>query len=119
DAHALSARDRRGIEENTRDDVLEARRHPRITFVSTEVVTHPDGGATVRGDLTLHGVMRPIELRARRDGEWLAAEIELDQTQFGIRPFTAMLGALKVQPVVQVRVRARVPARVDERAAQS
>lgn len=109
DPEALSGRDRRSIEDNARDDVLQAGRHPRITFVSTAVEPQADGGVVVRGDLTLHGVTRPIELHARRDGDHLAAEIDLDQTQYGIRPFTAMLGALKVQPVVRVRVRVRAP----------
>jgi hypothetical protein len=91
------------IERNAADDVLAARRFPTITFRSTEV-SRQDGRARIAGTLTLHGVTRPLSLVAEDDGSRWRAEVRLDQRQFGIRPFSAMLGALKVKPEILVRV---------------
>jgi len=61
-------------------------------------------GYRVEGRLTLHGTERGITLLARRRGERLEAEVSLHQPDFGIRPFKAFGGALKVRPDVVVRV---------------
>lgn len=49
-------------------EFLDAARHPEIVFRTTSVrMTAPDMAA-VRGDLTLHGVTRPVTLRAIFNG---------------------------------------------------
>ena len=55
----------------------------------------------VVGKLTLHGVTR--EIRCTRSGELV--EARLDQRDFGIKPYSAMFGTLKVKPEVVVTVR--------------
>lgn len=100
---ALSAHDKRQIERNAAEDVLGARRFPTIAFRST-TVTREGGEARIAGELTLHGTTRPVSFVARDDGERWRAEVRLDQRAFGIRPFSAMLGTLKVKPEVLVRV---------------
>ena len=44
--------------------MLNTRAYPMIAFESTSV-TRVEGGARVKGDLTIRGVTRPVELRAR------------------------------------------------------
>lgn len=83
------------IEKNAATDVLNAKKHSRITFTSTAITD-----TEVVGQLSLHGVTR--ELRGKRTGT--TAEFSLDQRDFGIKPYSAMLGTLKVKPVVQVKV---------------
>lgn len=83
------------IEKNTFADVLEVKRYPTISFASTAITE-----TEVVGQLTLHGKTK--EVRGRRAGQ--TAEFSLDQRDFGIKPFSAMLGALKVKPVVTVQV---------------
>jgi hypothetical protein len=100
---ALSPRDAREIEANIAAKVLRPARFPEISFASTEVWRRDDGYG-VRGALTLAGVTRPLELAARRAGGRLLGEVALSQPAFGIRPYTAMLGALRVRPDVLVRV---------------
>lgn len=39
---------------------LDVREHPRATFVSTAIVPGENGRGTMTGDLTLHGVTRPV-----------------------------------------------------------
>ncbi len=99
----LGASDKKKIEKNIREDVLAAKKHRDITFVSTKVV-RDDDGALVSGDLTLHGRTRAIETRVTRRGDRWFAALELDQRDFGITPFKAMLGTLKIQPIVGVEL---------------
>lgn len=106
DPGALSDADRQMIDRAMRDDVLEVRRFPEIRVEAT-FERHGDR-ASVKGRVTLRGVERPFTTEATRDGAWWTASATLDQTAFGIRPYTAMLGALKVQRDVVVRVRLRV-----------
>jgi polyisoprenoid-binding protein YceI len=106
---ALSAKDVREIEHVIATTVLQAARFPSIRFAS-EAVTPRDGGFDVRGALTLAGATRAIAFPVRRDAERLVAEVQLAQPDFGIRPYTAMLGALRVKPVVTVRVAVPVTA---------
>lgn len=98
---ALSAKDLRKIDESTRADVLHTSRHPEIRFVAQAV----DPAATrLHGQLTLHGQTRPVGASVSRDGDRLVARFDLDQRDFGIQPFSAMLGALRIQPRVTVVV---------------
>lgn len=84
------------IEQNAAKDVLVAKKFPLIEFNATRVTD-----TEVVGQLTLHG--QTHEVRGRRNGT--SAEFGVDQRQFGIKPFSAMLGALKVKNEVTVRVR--------------
>ena len=53
------------------------------------------------GELTLNGVTRPVEYRF--DGTEGRAEIK--QTDFKLKPYSALFGTLKVADVVEVKVR--------------
>ena len=96
----------RDIERTIVADVLRAARFPDIRFASTEV-RPTDGGYEVHGTLALAGTTRPLALQVRRAEGRLATEVRLRQPEFGIRPYRAMLGALRVSP--EVVVRASIP----------
>lgn len=103
DADTLSARDRTQIERHIADDVLEAGRYPYVEFASTEV----EPGASVyriRGRLRLHGQERAIAFSAPSNGERAEAEVTIHQPDFGITPFRAFGGALRVHADVRVRL---------------
>lgn len=104
---SLSAKDKQKIQANLVSDVIAVKKHPRIRFESTELRDDGDGW-TVRGRLELNGVTKELTVRARREGEQAVAEVVLHQPDFGIKPYSAMLGALKVKP--EVRVVVRIPA---------
>lgn len=99
DPRALSERDRQEIERNCAREVLEAHRFPEIAFTSTEV--RP---GAVRGTLSLHGRELSGEFAVQRKDGRAVAEVDLDVRRFGIRPYSAMLGALRVAPIVRVVV---------------
>jgi len=46
-------------------DFFDAAKYPTAHFVSTKVTGTEDGAATIDGNLTMHGVTRPISLDAR------------------------------------------------------
>lgn len=79
--------------------VLRTREHPEIRFRSTGVAEAADG-FTVSGDLTVVGVDRPVELAVQPEGTVTATVV---QSAFGIKPYSAMFGALKVLDAVEVR----------------
>lgn len=98
----ISDSNRKDIERNA-EKVLEPRKYSKIQFRSVSV-TREGERAQVEGDLTLHGVTNRISVEARDDGARWNAKIILDQRQYGIKPFSAMLGALKIKPEVEVNI---------------
>ncbi|WP_170561476.1 YceI family protein [Ruegeria atlantica] len=86
-------------------DFFEVETYPEITFVSTEIKRTGDTTADVTGDLTIHGVTKPVTLQATLThqgehplggaieyykGDWVAfsATGEIDHTEFGVGPFS-------------------------------
>lgn len=51
------------------DDFIDARKYPTATFVSNKVIKNADGGLSIRGDLTLHGITKEITIDAMFIGE--------------------------------------------------
>jgi polyisoprenoid-binding protein YceI len=98
----LSDADKRKIEQSLADEVLRAREHPEARFTSTRVMPEGDG-YHLAGELSLRGRARALDVHARPIGERLVAEVRLHQPDFGIKPFSAMLGAIKIKPDVIVR----------------
>ncbi len=101
----LGTSDRETIAATIRD-VLEVTRHPTIRFHSS---TPPepdarDGGLRIAGRLELHGMVRDVAIHAFRQGGRYVGETTLHKPDFGIRPYSAMLGALRVAADVRVRI---------------
>lgn len=103
----LSDKDRGDIVKNINDKSLQTAKYPEITFQSTSVM----GSAprlTVSGDLTIVGQTRPATLDVSVDdsgsGAKVTARTTVVQSEFGIKPYSAMLGALKVRDAVDLEV---------------
>lgn len=98
---------------NTRSNMLgekvtEAVRYPEVTIQSVAVSgAPPELTVTVR--ITLHGSSQDLEMpvELERDQEQIIASghFELRQKDFGIKPFSAALGTLKVKNELEVRFR--------------
>ena len=106
----ITPADRAKILATLRDHVLAVKSFPEITFAFDTIAPAGDGYA-VRGKLTLHGHTRPLALTSRREGACQVAEVTLHQPDWGITPFSAMLGALKVKPDVLIRIEIETVAR--------
>ena len=103
DHGTLSAGDKTKIRDAMRKEVLHTSRHPNAVF-DGQVLDRTEKSARVRGELALHGKTRPLEFGLSHEGTQWVGEFELHQPDFGITPYSAMLGALKVKADVRVRV---------------
>jgi polyisoprenoid-binding protein YceI len=92
------------------DRVLDVQRYPKITFRSLGVTLVERNSSRLRvrlnGELTLHGVTRPITVPAdvQLTDDRLTADgkTTLRQTDFGIEPVTAGAGTVRVRDQVDV-----------------
>ncbi|KRE25545.1 S-adenosyl-L-methionine-dependent methyltransferase [Mycobacterium sp. Soil538] len=91
---------------------LDAKRYPQIRFSSDEV-TAVDGGYRLSGTLQIHGRSRPrsVDLRVEDMGEtWrMACDAVVSHNDFGVKPYSLMMGAMKVADEVAVSFRAEHP----------
>ncbi len=104
----LGEDDKASIKQTIAKDVL---RGQDIRFRSSEVSSGADGERlTVRGELTIVGQTRPVTFElALGDGGELTANVAIKQTDWGIKPYSALFGALKVADEVQVAIDAHLP----------
>ncbi|HWG64131.1 MAG TPA: YceI family protein [Streptosporangiaceae bacterium] len=104
----LSDRDRREVATTARR-LLATDRNPEAHFAATRFEPSGDGG-TIEGDLTIRGVTHPIRLQVTQPepGKYRASGT-VKQTDYGIRPYTAFLGALKVRDAVELEATVEVP----------
>jgi hypothetical protein len=95
--------DKANIAKTIDDEVLKG---CAIEFRSSQVDRLPSGSLRVTGELELGGRRAPVafELHAR-DGA-LAGNAVLKQTAFGIKPYSALFGTLKVADEVTVAIEA-------------
>ncbi len=101
----VSSSDRQSIEATMRNNVLEIGKYPQITFRSTAIQVQRRGDnqyqARIAGDLTLHGVTRPVIVDAgiTTSGDAVRArgEFNLRQTDYKITPPSVGLGTIKVK----------------------
>lgn len=82
---------------------FDATQFPTATFTSTSVTKTGPDSADIRGDLTLHGVTRPIELKARFIGAGVnpldhaytvgfEATGVIKRSEFGVKTYVPMVG---------------------------
>jgi polyisoprenoid-binding protein YceI len=93
------------IEQTIDDDVL---KRQDVSFRSTSVERDGDK-LSVTGDLTLRGTTRPLTFDlAVADGRVRGTAV-VKQTEWGMKPYTALFGALKVADEVRVEIDAALP----------
>ena len=98
----LKEKDKADIEEATSKDVLHPAKYPTINFRST-IIQEKGDVYHVKGELTLHGVTRPIEFDVKTTtGKDLKGKVTLAQKDYGIKPYKALLGTLKVKNEVDI-----------------
>jgi polyisoprenoid-binding protein YceI len=89
---------------------LDARRFPRISF-ATNTIGKIDDGYRLTGTLTIHGKARTQVVDVRTDdlgdGWRLCSETLVRQSDFGIKPYSQLLGSLKVADDVTVTFHAQ------------
>ena len=87
---------------------LDSKKHPLIEYHSTSVTRDGDT-YQVAGDLTIHGVTKPHPLTVTADGTTFTAETVVTQSDFSIKPFSLMMGTVKVADDVRLTLTATAP----------
>jgi polyisoprenoid-binding protein YceI len=79
---------------------------------SSNAVEVADGRLVVHGELTIAGSTRPatFELELGDDGR-VTGTLPVTQSEWGIKPYRAFMGALKVRDTVEIVLDARLPPR--------
>ena len=102
DPNVLSDKDKRQILATVRDDILESRRYPRIEF---EGQAHAHNGQIqISGNLRLKNQNRPIVTELMHVGDSVQTTFELKPSEFGIAPYKALGGAIKLDDRVRVSI---------------
>lgn len=104
----LTDGDKPKIEATINDRIL---KRSRIEFRSSAVREEGDGSLWIEGELTLLGASGPAAFSlAIDDDRHLSGAATIAQTAFGIEPYSAMMGALRVSDEVTIEVDGRLPA---------
>lgn len=100
-AKALTRGDRADIKRNIEEKILDAHRFPNISLRTTG--TAPNGtGMRVSADLTIGGATRPVDIVLSLTNGRARGVMTVVQSRWGIKPFSAFMGALKVRDAVEV-----------------
>jgi hypothetical protein len=81
---------------------LETAKFPEIRFRSSRIAKLANGEWKVEGDLSLHGVTKPVTLTVKETGDSYTTHTVLKQTDFGIKPISIAGGMIKVKNEVEI-----------------
>ena len=103
---SLGDDDKADIRKTIDKDILKKQ---AISFSSSDVQSN-DGGLAVAGDLEIVGKSAPLtfDVAVGDDGA-ISGSAKLKQTDFGIKPYSALFGALKVNDEVTISVDGKLP----------
>lgn len=94
-----------GTRHNMLAKVLDSQRYP-LALIAVNGFGDGDGETRVRAAMTLHGTTRDVEAVARMDksadGLTVTGTLAIDQSAFGITPFSILNGAVAVQDRVNI-----------------
>jgi len=82
--------------------VLGVAQFPEIEFVSKTVEAAEANGFLVHGELTLHGVSKPVDLPVTFSDGRYRGSVKLRQTDFAITPVKIAGGAVRVKDEIEV-----------------
>jgi polyisoprenoid-binding protein YceI len=107
----LTDADRREIAATARR-LLSADRHREARFVATRFHQAGGEGGSLDGTLTLRGQSQPLQVQVRQvsPGRYRGTGTVV-QSAYGIKPYTAFLGALRVRDTVEFEAEVEAPAR--------
>jgi polyisoprenoid-binding protein YceI len=106
-AMTLGDDDKANIEQTIDDEVLEG---AAIAFRSRRVEEGAGGALSVEGDLDIAGRSHPVAFDLlTADGGRLSASARIKQTDWGIKPYSALFGTLKVVDEVDVEIEGTLP----------
>ncbi|TDB85413.1 YceI family protein [Actinomadura sp. KC216] len=100
----LTDQDRADIRRTLRQ-VLDVRSYPEIVFTSTAI-----GGDAIEGDLAIMGRVKPVRVRAALADGRVRGGVTVTQSRWGIKPYSAFFGALRLADDVEIEFDITLPA---------
>jgi polyisoprenoid-binding protein YceI len=97
----LTDADRADIKTTICEKILLTTEHPVITFNSSHVTGTPDA-FQISGDLMIMGLARPVIVHGGVDAGRLRGHATVTQSRWGIKPYSAFAGALRLADDIQV-----------------
>lgn len=103
---ALGEEERAGIDQTIDEEVLKG---ATIAFRSRSIQSAGERRLSIQGDLELAGAINPVafDLEVSDDGH-VAGSTVVKQTAWGMKPYTALFGTLKVADAVEVLIDGRL-----------
>jgi polyisoprenoid-binding protein YceI len=98
----VDAKTQAQIQKDMEEMTLETRKFSEIAFKSSRVDKLAGDQWKVDGDLSLHGVTKPIVLNVKRAGDSYTGHTTLKQTDFGIKPISVGGGMIKVKDQIEI-----------------
>ena len=92
----ISDKDRRKIRKNIQERILDTRKNPKIVFRGKE------NRDSIQGNLRMNGQLEHLEFPTREHAGSLRAEVEIQPSRWGISPFRALGGTIKLQDRIRV-----------------
>jgi polyisoprenoid-binding protein YceI len=89
-------------------DVLDVARFPQIKFESTSLEQAGPGRLLVRGQLSLHGVLRPVIVNVQTENGHYVGTANFKQREFGISPVAVAGGTVKVKDELKIEFDVRI-----------
>lgn len=102
----LSDGDRTTIRTNALE-ALAFQAHPDVLFEGAGAPA--EGGFRLDGTLTVAGTPRPVVVEVTVTDGRAFAQVQVRQTDFGVKPYSTMFGALRVRDEVLVSVETALP----------
>jgi polyisoprenoid-binding protein YceI len=102
----LTDKDRGEIRKNIDEKIL---RGQPIVFRSTGAESSP-GKLIVRGELSMAGTSRPASFELATTGDrQVSGTLPVTQSEWGIKPYRGLMGALKVRDTVEIVIDVQLP----------
>ena len=98
----LSAEKRAQVQKDMSEKVLVPEKFPEIVFRSTAVEPRGAGKWLVRGELSLHGVTRPLDFEVTEAKGHYTGKTRIKQTQFKIEPPGIPGGFVKAKDELEI-----------------
>ena len=98
----LTDADRADIKDTLRGKILNTGRYPTITFGSSRISGTAES-FRIDGDLTIVGVTQPVTVEGQLVTGRAHGSAVIVQSRWGIRPYSAFLGALKLRDEIEVQ----------------
>ena len=97
----LKEKDIADIEADMAKKVLHPDKYPTANF-SSKTIQEKEGGYNISGELILHGVTKSVDFNIDTSGGGLKGKFTITQTDYGIKPFKAMMGTLKIKDEMDI-----------------